>query len=264
MLNCVSNGNILKSKLFDNVYAAPACGDEGLATGSALGLNHFLLERPKIQHTIKETFEGGISYTAAQIEQSILPFSDLVSFSKMDEIGLLNKATDAIAEGKIIAWFEGGSEVGPRALGHRSIIVDPRRKDMKDILNARVKHREPFRPFAPAVLIEHARDWFDLEGESPFMLFSVQCLKPDQLPATTHVDGSARVQTVDADNNGRYYQLIKTFYNKFEVPVLLNTSFNDNGEPIVETPTDALRCFLKTEIDVLILEDFYVEKKCRD
>jgi len=262
MLNCVCNGKILDLGLFDSIYAAPACGDEGLSMGAALGVAHLLHRKDKYYPSVLETFEGGFTYTDAQILSAILKHVDEIRFLRMSEDDLIDSAINAIIDGKILAWFEGGSEIGPRALGHRSIIVDPRRGDMKDILNARVKHREPFRPFAPAVLAEMAGEWFDIK-ESPYMLFSVRCLKPELIPATSHVDGSARVQTVDAENNGRYYKLIKEFYRQTEVPVLLNTSFNDNGEPIVETPANAVACFLKTEIDAMVIGDFYLEKKQR-
>jgi carbamoyltransferase len=177
------------------------------------------------------------------------------------EADVVRRAAELLAEGKILGWFEGGSEIGPRALGHRSIICDPGKPGMKDILNARVKHRESFRPFAPSVLKEHASDYFDLTCESPYMLLIAKVKEDKQkiIPAITHVDGTARVQTVTPEDNGRYYDLIKTFYKITGVPVILNTSFNIAGEPIVETPAEALKCFMSTEMDYLVIEDYLIE-----
>ena len=166
-----------------------------------------------------------------------------------------------IADGNIVGWYIGGSEYGPRALGHRSILADSRRKEMKDIINDKIKHRESFRPFAPAVLAECCSEYFDLEGESPFMLLVAEVLKPDIIPSVTHVDGTARVQTVTRESNGKFYDLINEFKKITGVPVILNTSFNDAGEPIVETPEDALICFLNTGMDVLVLENYLIQKK---
>ena len=169
---------------------------------------------------------------------------------------MTKKAAGLLAQGKILGWFEGGSEIGPRALGHRSIICDPRKPEMKDILNAKVKHREGFRPFAPSVLLEKAPDYFDLACESPYMLLIAEVKKEKQhlVPAITHVDGTARVQTVTKADNGRYYELVKEFEAITGVPVILNTSYNIAGEPIVERPLDALRCFMHTEMDYVSLK----------
>jgi carbamoyltransferase len=173
----------------------------------------------------------------------------------------VERAAELLAEGNILGWFEGGSEVGPRALGHRSIICHPGKPGMKDILNARVKHREAFRPFAPSVLREYAADYFDLACESPYMLLiaGVKEDKREIVPAVVHVDGTARVQTVDRENNGRFYDLIEKVFKITGVPVILNTSFNIAGEPIVETPADALKCFMSTEMDYLVIEDYLIE-----
>ena len=167
-----------------------------------------------------------------------------------------------IADGKIIGWFQEGSELGPRALGHRSIICDPRRPEMKDILNERVKHREGFRPFAPSILLEKSEEYFGLRVPSPFMLLAVNVNtdKYKVIPAVTHVDKTARVQTVTKQDNGIYYDLISEFYKCTGVPVILNTSFNLAGEPIVETPKDAMKCFLKTEMDFLVIDNLLIQK----
>ena len=169
---------------------------------------------------------------------------------------------DYITEGNIVGWFEGGSEIGPRALGHRSILADARNPLNKDVLNEKVKHREEFRPFAPVISLEDAEEWFELNGqESPFMLYSVRCKRPEDIPSGVHVDDTARVQTVTKDSNGRFYSLVKSFGEKTGVPIIINTSFNDKGEPIVESPEDAIACFSKTGIDVLVLENYLIEKK---
>jgi len=182
-----------------------------------------------------------------------------IAFRK--EPRIVERAAGLLAEGRILGWFEGGSETGPRALGHRSILCHPGKPGMKDILNARVKHREGFRPFAPSVLRECASDYFDITCESPYMLLiaKVKEDKREVVPAITHVDGTARVQTVTREDNGRFYDLIAEFYKITGVPVILNTSFNIAGEPIVETPADALRCFMSTEMDYLVIEDYLIE-----
>lgn len=191
-----------------------------------------------------------------------VPHAD-IKYEKSDNIS--KDAAKLIADGNVIGWFQGGSEFGPRALGHRSILADPRSKTIKDTINQKVKNRQWFRPFAPSVLEEESADYFDLKDDSPFMLLvaKVKEDKKDLIPAVVHVDGTARVQTVSKENNDIYYDLIKEFYNLTGVPIVLNTSFNVVLEPIVETPSDALACFLKTNIDYLVINNFIVEKiKC--
>jgi carbamoyltransferase len=175
---------------------------------------------------------------------------------------LCRQVAEAISEGQVIGWFDGRMEWGPRALGHRSILGDPRRADMKDILNLKIKRRESFRPFAPSVLQEAVGEWFALEGEVPFMMqvYPIREEKRPLIPAVTHVDGSGRLQTVNEDNNGRYYRLIRAFADRTGVPMVLNTSFNEN-EPIVCTPGQALDCFLRTRMDVLVLGDVVIRRK---
>ena len=172
------------------------------------------------------------------------------------------KAAELIAGGKIVGWFQGGSELGPRALGHRSILCDPRRKNMKDILNLKVKKRENFRPFAASVLEEKSSEYFDLDIPSPFMLLvtKVKNNKIKKIPSVVHIDGTCRIQTVNPKNNGVYYDLINNFYKITGVPLILNTSFNLAGEPIIETPTDAMKCFLKTKMDYLIINNILIKK----
>lgn len=276
MLNCVANGRIARSGLFENVFVAPASGDDGLSIGAALLIskcfvlrNNEFVRKPhaKSVMTNRDVFEGGRWYSSMDVDMAIEKHraqleSRYVKTALIEsDAELTDLVAQQIADGKIVGWFYRGSELGPRALGHRSILADPRRADMKDILNLKVKHREEFRPFAPSVLKEHAEEWFDTQGkDSPFMLISMQCKKPDLIPAVCHVDGSSRIQTVDAENNGRYYEVVKAFYEKTGVPCIVNTSFNVQGEPIVETPSDAIKCFLGTQIDVLVLENTIITK----
>jgi carbamoyltransferase len=278
MLNCVSNGKLLHSGLFDNVFVAPACGDDGVAIGAGLHVaahfgivgNGALADRtaPRARYSYREAFEGGRRYSMGEIQDAMRDQRAAldaagVTVNNFAEPDLLDRVVLHIVADRIVGWFHRGSELGPRALGHRSLLANPRNPKMKDLLNSRVKHREEFRPFAPVVPIEHAQEWFDLPPgtASPFMLFSVACKRPAEIPSAVHIDGSARVQTVDRDNNGRFYDLVVRLGAKTGVPVVLNTSFNDQGEPIVESPADAIRCFLGTEIDVLVLEDFVLEKR---
>jgi len=174
---------------------------------------------------------------------------------------LVNEVSDAIIEGRVIGWFQGAMEWGPRALGNRSILCDPRRTDMKDILNTKIKRRESFRPFAPSVLKEHVKDWFESDADVPFMMkvFQIQERQRSRIPAVCHVDGSGRLQTVTEEDNPRYYALINAFFAKTEVPMLLNTSFNEN-EPVVCKPEEALKCFLRTNMDVLVLGSHVVSR----
>jgi carbamoyltransferase len=184
-----------------------------------------------------------------------------VAYAELPEPEILSQTADALADGKIVGWYQGRMEFGPRALGNRSILTDPRRAEMKDILNARIKHREPFRPFAPVVLEEATGDYFTKDHPSPFMLmtYPVRPDKIDEIPAPTHVDGTGRLQTVRRDQNPRYYGLIHAFRERTGVPVLLNTSFNEN-EPICCTPEEAVETFRRTKMDVLVLGDRFVEK----
>jgi carbamoyltransferase len=185
-----------------------------------------------------------------------------VESEALDEATLIARTAEALAEGKIVGWFQGRMEFGPRALGNRSILADPRRAEMKDVLNARIKHREPFRPFAPSILEEAAAKYFEEDYPSPYMLLTYR-VRPEKrkvIPAPTHVDGTGRLQTVRRDQNPRYYDLIKAFGERTGVPVLLNTSFNEN-EPICCTPEEAVDTFLRTRMDVLVLGDLYAEKR---
>lgn len=202
----------------------------------------------------------GERYNDQEIEEAINDYSQRIQVIKcLDKYEL---AADSIARGKIIAWFQGRSECGPRALGNRSILADSRNKDMKDILNRRIKFREAFRPFAPSVLYENQQEYFNLDIPSPYMLMVADVLedKRDVIPAVVHIDNTARVQSVMKEMNPVYYMLIETFYRKTGVPVVLNTSFNVNKEPIIESPKDAISCFLSTDLDELYLEDYVIIK----
>tara|TARA_Y100000593_G_scaffold51508_3_gene96798 strand:- start:6773 stop:8143 length:1371 start_codon:yes stop_codon:yes gene_type:complete len=270
ILNCVSNGKILNSNLFDNVFVAPAAGDDGLCIGGAVFLSNQLKKNKKDEveqsvskkkiHSVKEVFEGGKKYSGDEILTAIKDSG--LPYERLESKEIVDKVADYIIEGKIVGWFEGGSEVGPRALGHRSILADARNPNNKGILNDKVKHREEFRPFAPVVPLENAEEWFQLNGQaSPFMLYSVLCNRPEEILSGVHIDATARVQTLTKEDNGRLYSLVKAFDKKTGIPIIINTSFNDKGEPIVESPKDAIACFSKTGIDILVLENYLIEKK---
>jgi carbamoyltransferase len=256
-LNSVANGLIVKRGIFERVFVQPAAADNGQAIGLAYWGHGKVAEKTPIL-PIRHAF-GGKPYPAdevrALLKASGLPFSELP-----DDAALAKDAASELLASKIVGWFQGGSEYGPRALGHRSILADPRAPGMKDHLNARVKFREPFRPFAPSALRERAAEVFDLKGESPYMLIVADVREEwrARVPAITHVDGTARVQTVDREVDPLYHALISAFAASAGVPLVLNTSFNLRGMPVVETPRDALQCFLYTEMDALYLGRFKV------
>jgi carbamoyltransferase len=255
-LNSVANKKILDRTAFDNIFVQPASGDDGCAIGNALLGWTTILEKPRTWR-MKNAYTGR-SYSDTQIDSAVRKYRQWCSPVKTDNV--LKAASKLLSERKIVGWFQGGSEFGPRALGHRSILSDTRYAEMRDLLNDKVKHREGFRPFAPSILQEHCSEYFDLDCPSPYMLLIADVKKPDVIPAATHVDQTARVQTVNKEDNGIYYDLIKEYHALTGVPVILNTSFNVAGEPIVETPEDAIRCFLCTNIDYLVLEDTILRK----
>ena len=262
-LNCVANYQVLARSQFQNIFVHPSSGDNGLAIGQALYA--YTIDGGNERNYVATHDYLGMQYSESRSRRAVENVSssgDLV-VQEFDNIGgLYDVMSENIAAGKITSWFQGGSEFGPRALGNRSILADPRRQDMKDILNSRVKFRESFRPFTPSVLAERSSDFFDLNIESPFMLLApyVKTGKADLIPAITHVDNTARVQTVTPDVNERYYGLIKSFEMKTGIPMVLDTSFNIANEPIVETPEDAIRCCLSTDIDVLGIDRFVITK----
>ncbi len=285
-LNCVANGKILKEKIFDNIWIQPAAGDAGGSLGAALALWH-IEQGNKRDINSNDDMRG--SYLGAEFAQEKIE-NELKSIGAKFEIlnyeDLINKTSEHLSNEKAVGWFQGRMEFGPRALGARSILGDPRSDKMQKNLNLKVKYRESFRPFAPSVLREDLSKWFDLNIDSPYMLlvanikddkkikmtdeqkklFGIDKLniKRSEIPAVTHVDYSARVQTVKKDTNKRYYDLISKFKEKTGCPVIVNTSFNVRGEPIVNTPTDAFNCFMGTELDYLVIGDCILDKNKQD
>ena len=281
-LNCVANGKILKEKIFKNIWIQPAAGDAGGSLGAALGYWHNELN---MERSIKNSDSMKCSYLGPKYSNEKIKdiLTDIgAKFETFENDKLIDFTTDRLAEGKAVGWFQNKMEFGPRALGSRSILGDARSPEMQKKLNLKVKFRESFRPFAPAVLYEDVNDWFDLDAESPYMLLvgkvkedklveqtSVQKLAKgleklnivrSKIPAVTHVDNSARIQTVTAEN-GSYYDLIKLFKKKTGCPVIVNTSFNVRGEPPVNTPIDAYKCFMATDLDILVLGNCVMEKQ---
>jgi carbamoyltransferase len=260
--NCVANGKIFDQTPFEKVYVHPAAGDGGLSVGAAFYVWNQLMGRPR--SFVMEHAYWGPAYSLeemrAAIQASAVPEGGYC-LSELDEPELMRRAAATIAEGKILGWYQGRAEWGPRALGNRSIVADPRRPEMKEILNERIKHREIFRPFAPSILAERTGEWFEKSHPSPFMTlaYSVRPEKRHKIPAPTHVDGTGRLQTVTAEANPRYHALIAEFEKQTGVPVVLNTSFNDN-EPIVCRPEEALDCFLRTRMDALVLGNYLITR----
>jgi carbamoyltransferase len=260
--NCVANGKIFDATGFEQVYVHPAAGDGGLSVGAAFFVWHQILGKPR-SFTMDHAYWGP-EYTNYGVRQAI-DASGLAKkgylIEELAKENLARQAATIVADGKILGWFQGRAEWGPRALGNRSIVADPRRPEMKEILNQRIKRREIFRPFAPSILAEKTGEWFEKSHPSPFMTlaYSVRPEKRQKIPAPTHVDGTGRLQTVTREANPRYWGLIKAFEQLTGVPVVLNTSFNDN-EPIVCRPEEALDCFQRTQMDALVLGDFLITR----
>lgn len=260
--NCVANGKIFDATPFEKIYVHPAAGDAGLAVGAAYYVWHQKLGKPR--SFVMDHAYWGPGYSREEIRRAIDSNGIAQKGFRVKEMGEqeLARGTAAIvADGKILGWFQGRCEWGPRALGNRSIVADPRRAEMKEILNQRIKHREIFRPFAPSILAEATGEYFEKSHPSPFMTlaYAVRTEKRSAIPAPTHVDGTGRLQTVTRDANPRYHALISAFRDLTGVPVVLNTSFNDN-EPIVCQPEEAIDCFLRTQMDALVLGDFLITK----
>jgi len=256
-LNCVANGMIFDRTDFRDVYVQPAAHDAGTSIGAALYVQHQVLKQPR-SFIMRHVYYGP-EYSDAEVQSAIEVTG--CRFHKLAEADLIGRTVDQIADGRIVGWFQGRAEFGPRALGNRSILADPRRKDMKDILNSRIKYREPFRPFCPSILAEKVGEYFETDYPSPFMVMAYK-IKPAQrerIPAVTHGDGTGRLQTVDQDVNPLFWKLIRRFDDLTGVPVLLNTSFNEN-EPIVHTPAQAIDCFLRTRMDVLSIGSCIIYK----
>jgi carbamoyltransferase len=286
-LNCVANGKILRDGAFSNIWVQPAAGDAGGALGAALTAYHGVCGGARQVPRRGDAMNGaylGPSYAQGDIEDRLRRAG--AKFDVVDEATLLSRTADALAQGKAVGWHQGRMEFGPRALGNRSILGDPRSPSMQSVLNLKVKFRESFRPFAPSVLREDVGEWFELATDSPYMLMVADVVKDrrkamsaeqqklfgieklniprSDIPAVTHVDYSARIQTVSADTNPLYHALISAFKERTGCPVLVNTSFNVRGEPLVSTPEDAFRCFMGTDIEVLAVGNCYLRKEDQD
>ena len=281
-LNCVANGKILKEKIFDNIWIQPAAGDAGGSLGGALAYWHIDLGKPRL-NIGKDSMSG--SYLGDKFDDNEISkiFDEIgAKYIKHNETDLIEATAKDLAEGKAVGWFQGRMEFGPRALGNRSILGDPQSDKMQKNLNLKVKYRESFRPFAPSILREDVKDWFEMDSDSPYMLFVANVkddktlkmteeqkklfgidllnIKKSKIPAVTHVDYSARIQTVSEKINPLYHKLITKFKEMTNCPVLVNTSFNIRGEPIVHTPEDAFKCFMGTELDTLVVGNYYLKK----
>jgi carbamoyltransferase len=282
-LNCVANGKVLRDGHFDQIWVQPASGDAGGALGAALAAYHLHFKRDRDLHGTRDSMNGaflGPDFSQTEIERRLGAAG--ATFEVLGDECLIAECVKALESGQALGWFQGRMEFGPRALGGRSILADARSQCMQSVLNLKVKYRESFRPFAPSILREDLSDWFDLDVDSPYMLLVAPVAKcrqlemtPEQqnlfgidklnvprstIPAVTHVDYSARVQTVHGDTNPRYAQLLRAFKQSTGCPALVNTSFNVRGEPIVGTPEDAFRCFMGTEIDVLAIGNCFLRK----
>ncbi|MBC8550924.1 MAG: carbamoyltransferase [Candidatus Brocadiales bacterium] len=283
-LNCVGNGILLREGPFENIWVQPSAGDAGAALGAALAAWHHYLDMPREVNGKEDKQSGtylGPHFTNDKIKEYL--DENKYSYKEYKEEELVDDVSRRLENGEVIGWFQGRMEFGPRSLGARSIIGDARNPDMQKRMNLKIKYRESFRPFAPSVLLEHVSEWFEFDKESPYMLmvapvknekrvpmtgeqknlFGIDKLNipRSDIPAVTHVDYSARIQTVDGKHNPRYYRLLKKFYENTGCPVIVNTSFNVRGEPIVCTPEDAYRCFMRTELDTLVLGDFVLSKE---
>jgi len=284
-LNCVANGKVLRDGQFDSIYIQPAAGDAGGALGAALVGYHMQLgQKRQVKGDAMQGSYLGPAFAQADIETRLKASG--ARFEVLDDAAFLETCAEDLSQGKALGWFQGRMEFGPRALGNRSVLGDPRSPTMQKTLNLKVKYRESFRPFAPSVLRERVSDWFELDGDSPYMLLVADVVKSrrrkmtedeqrlfgidklnvprSDIPAVTHVDYSARIQTVHQATNPRYYALLSAFERKTGCPVLVNTSFNVRGEPIVGTPEDAFRCFMGTELDVLAVGNCYLRKEAQD
>jgi carbamoyltransferase len=286
-LNCVANGKVLRDGKFKRVWVQPAAGDAGGALGAAMAAHHLYMDQPRRLNDGQDSMRGsylGPVFEQADIEARLTAAG--AKFTTLPDAELIERAASLLASENVVGWFQGRMEFGPRALGGRSILGDPRSPRMQSVLNLKIKYRESFRPFAPSVLREHVSEWFDLAEDSPYMLmvadvtaskridpadedaslFGIEKLKVPRsiIPAVTHVDHSARIQTVHADTNPRYHALISAFHARTGCPVMINTSFNLRGEPIVCTPEDAFRCMMGTEMDALVMGNCVLVKADQD
>ena len=261
-LNGVANYRILKESSFENIHIPPSPGDAGSAVGCAQYLYFSYNDKKRIildsAKNIIENIYVGPSFSTDEIKQFLS--TNKIKFEEFDEASSVKQCAKLISEGNVVGWYQGKMEWGPRALGNRSILADPRRKEMKDILNEKIKHRESFRPFAPSILEEYVSDYFEFDMPSPYMLMVAPVKRPDLIPAVTHVDGTGRLQTVSKNTNSLYHKLISEFHSLTGVPVIINTSMNVRGEPIVNTPEQAYNMLKKTDMDYLFLKNFMVKK----
>jgi carbamoyltransferase len=286
-LNCVTNGRVLRDGRFTRLWIQPAAGDAGGALGAALCGYHLFKAQPRTHPNPLDAMEGsylGPWFAQEDVERRLKQLGAI--YSVLPDQELIGATVGALVDGRAVGWFQGRMEFGPRALGARSILGDPRSPTMQSTLNLKVKYRESFRPFAPSVLAEEAGKWFDLDAESPYMLivadvahrhrramspteqhlFGIEKLNVPRsaIPAVTHVDYSARIQTVHRETNPRYHELLTAFHQRTGCPILVNTSFNVRGEPIVGTPEDAFRCFMGTDIEALALGNCFLRKEDQD
>jgi carbamoyltransferase len=284
-LNCVANGKLLKEKIFENIFIQPASGDAGGSLGAALAANYLYFEQPRQSEDISTTMQGayfGPEFNNKEIEKTSRKFKGTCRYFA-DYDNLADEVAGLLDKGNVVGWFQGRMEFGPRALGNRSILGDARNVDMQKKLNLKIKYRESFRPFAPSVMEEYNSEYFDIDTPSPYMLLVADVKKeirnniPDNyyelpirdrlyikrsdIPAITHIDFSARIQSVNKETNPRYWTLINKFREKTGWGVIVNTSFNVRGEPIVCTPDDAYRCFMRTEMDYLVMGNYLFDKK---
>jgi len=282
-LNCVANGKLLSEEIFEDIWVQPASGDAGGALGAALGAYHIMLNKKRKPSDKIDSMKGsflGPEYSELKINETLEGCGAVFSNHSQDQI--IELTAKDLADGKAVGWFSGRMEFGPRALGNRSILADPRSESMQKILNLKVKYRESFRPFAPSILREDLSDWFEMDTDSPYMLLVANVVESQRkaitkeesvlsgvdkinyprstIPAVTHVDFSSRIQTVHKETNLIFYRLLEQFKKLTNFPVLVNTSFNVRGEPIVLTPEDAFRCFMGTELDVLVMGNAYMKK----
>jgi len=286
-LNCVANGALLRENIFQDIWIQPAAGDAGGALGAALSIHHLMKGKPRSPDKKKDSMKGsylGPEFSNEAIEKALNNLG--ASFKRLGDEEIIASTAYSLSKGMAIGWMQGRMEFGPRALGARSIIADPRSSKMQKQLNLKVKYRESFRPFAPSILSEHVSDWFELNKNSPYMLIVAKILESkrysmtekqnllfgieklnaqrSQVPAVTHIDYSARIQTVHHDTNPKYHQLLTRFFEITECPILVNTSFNVRGEPIVCTPEDAFKCFMGTELDCLVIGNYFLEKNTQN
>ena len=281
-LNCVANGRLLREGPFEEIWIQPAAGDAGGALGAALFAWYQYLDRERRPPETGDFQKG--SYLGPEFSnQDIETFlqAQNIPYRKLSDAEMVETTAELLAQENVVGWFQGRMEFGPRALGNRSILGDPRSASMQSMMNLKIKFRESFRPFAPAVLAEHASEYFDIDRSSPYMLLVAEVrehlrkntsfeeaegldklkIVRSEIPAVTHVDYSARLQTVHRETNPRFYALLQAFYQKTGCPVLVNTSFNVRGEPIVCTPQEAYRCFMRTQMDYLVMGNFLLDKK---